>query len=136
MMILVAAAIQVIEAPSAHAASCGSMSHYHVGYYQYGASPVQLEGASASITDAGGYVLCTGDSGASNNSSSWTMVSSNNASGWAQSGTMYRWSYGSCVKHWAQQASSGSSWADYYLGGGTDYAKITALVQRYRAEKR
>jgi hypothetical protein len=114
--ILVAAAIQVIEAPGAHAASCGTMSHYHVGYYQYGSSPFQLEGASASITDAGGYVLCTGDSSGSNNSSSWTMVSANDGNGWAQSGTIYRWGYGSCVKHWAQQNAGGST-VNYYAGG-------------------
>jgi hypothetical protein len=76
----------------------------------------QLEGASASITDAGGYVLCTGDSSGSNNSSSWTMVSANDGNGWAQSGTIYRWGYGSCVKHWAQQNAGGST-VNYYAGG-------------------
>src|SRR5262245_55675886 len=39
------------------------------------------------------------------------------AGGWAQSGTMYRWGYGSCVKRWAQQSATGSNWNDYYLSG-------------------
>jgi hypothetical protein len=116
--ILVATVLQAIESPAANAAACGTKSNYHDGYYQFGASPVQLEGASAWITDQGGYVLCTTDTNEGTNlSTSWTMVVSGNGSGWAQSGTMYRWGKGSCVKHWAQQAQNSSSWGDYYAAG-------------------
>ncbi len=68
------------------------------------------------ITDRGGYILCTTNTnGGMNFSTSWTIVFGTSG-GYAQSGTMYRWGYGSCVKGWAEQATS-SGFADYYIGG-------------------
>jgi hypothetical protein len=58
------------------------------------------------------------------------MVVSHNVGGYAQSGTMYRWGYGSCVKRWAEQAATGPDWADYYLGGCSSVGDI----RRYRQE--
>lgn len=123
--------IQIVAPPAAVAAACGINSNYHVGYSHNGASPIQLEGVSAYIRDRGGYTLCTTDSnGGTNFSNSWTMVVSANFSGWAQSGTMYRWGYGSCVKRWAEQASSASNWFDCYLGG----CSTVGDVRRYKQE--
>jgi hypothetical protein len=70
---------------------------YSTNNYFGGPEPATYEGASAMITDRGGYVLCTTDTnGGTNFSTTWTMVFGSN--GYAQSGTMYRWGYGSCVK--------------------------------------
>ena len=79
--------------------------------------PTTWEGASAIITDAGGYTLCTSDhNGGVNFSTTWSMVYGTN--GLVQSGTMYRWGYGSCVKRWAEQwVGTYNSSDDYYIGG-------------------
>jgi hypothetical protein len=115
--LMAAGLIQVVAPPSANAASCGSRSTRLVGYNQYEPSPLWVEGVSAVITDRGGYVLCTTENSIKNFSSSWTMVF-DEALGWAQSGTMYRWGYGSCVKLWAQQARTGvNDWVESFAGG-------------------
>jgi hypothetical protein len=105
---------------SASAASCSAAKNlqatYYTGYYA-GSQPDTYEGASAMLTDRGGYVLCTTDTnGGVNFSTSWVMIQTD-ASHYAQSGTMYRWGYGSCVKRWAEQTPPTGSFQDFYIGG-------------------
>jgi hypothetical protein len=126
------AAGMVIALPEAASAeACGSFSNRQVGWGTWawtgGPQPYQYEGVSARITDEGGYVLCTTDQSGANFSTSWTMVFSNNSTGWAQSGTMYRYGYGSCVKRWSEQSANGTSWVDTEIAG----CSIVGETHRY-----
>jgi hypothetical protein len=121
LFLLVQAAI-VAFPQVASAEGCGTNQNLQAGYstnfWTGGPEPLSYEGASAVILDRGGYVLCTTDTnGGTNFSTSWTMVFGNTG-GWAQSGTMYRWGFGSCVKRWAEQRQTPTgAWGDYYVGG-------------------
>jgi len=116
----IVACLQTNGGSPAYAASCSSPGNWQVGFYSnfwQGSQPIPVEGASANLTDRGGYVLCTTDSNPnSNNVSSWTMVLANDGKGWAQSGAIYRFGYGNCVRRWAEQANN-DSWLDYYING-------------------
>lgn len=118
-ILAVVSTMLVISAPSAAAASCSPAQNLQVGYstvYWPHAQSMRYEGAMASILDRGGYVLCTTDpSPGVNFSTSWVMIQGGN--GYAQSGTMYRWGYGTCVKRWAEQAAPGGGFQDFYVGG-------------------
>jgi hypothetical protein len=120
-LFLLAQAVVIAFPQAANAEGCGTNQNLQAGYSTNnwsGAEPLTYEGASAVILDRGGYVLCTTDTnGGTNFSTTWTMVFGNTG-GWAQSGTMYRWGYGSCVKRWAEQMQTpNGAWGDYYIGG-------------------
>ncbi|TWP32065.1 hypothetical protein [Leekyejoonella antrihumi] len=118
--VLLIAALSLVAAPRAAAEACDARNNLQTGWasnFWNGTEPRSYEGVSAVILDRGGYVLCSTDTnGGWNFSTTWTMIVSNNLNGYAQSGTMYRFGYGTCVKRWAEQ-NSGSSWADYYISG-------------------
>lgn len=119
VLVLVVAGLGALPQP-AWAEACGTQQNLQTGWstnhWTGGPEPMTYEGVSAVILDRGGYVLCTTDTnGGVNFSTTWTMVFGSSG-GYAQSGTMYRWGYGTCVKRWAEQ-NWGSGWADYYIGG-------------------
>jgi hypothetical protein len=121
LFLLVQAAI-VAFPQVASAEGCGAYQNLQTGFasnfWPGGPEPTSYEGASAVITDRGGYVLCTTDTnGQTNFSTSWTMIFGNSG-GYAQSGTLYSWGDGSCVKRWAEQKQTpNGAWGDYYVGG-------------------
>ncbi len=101
--------------------NCGTLVNTQVGFSTnnwHGApQPSLYEGVSANLTDRFGYVLCDSDTRAGYNFvTTWDMIFSNDGTGYAQSGTMYRYGYNACVKRWAEQSFSGV-FADYYIGG-------------------
>lgn len=106
----------------ASAEGCGTNQNLQTGFstnnWPGGPEPLTYEGASAVILDRGGYVLCTSDTnGGTNFSTTWTMVFGNTG-GYVQSGTMYRFGFGSCVKRWAEQRQTPTgAFADFYIGG-------------------
>lgn len=108
-------------AQSAATVNCGTFVNTQVGFSTnnwHGApQPSTYEGVSANLTDRFGYVLCDSDTrGGFNFVTTRDMVFSNDGTGYAQSGTMYRYGYNGCVKRWAEQSFSGV-FNDYYIGG-------------------
>lgn len=89
-------------AAAAPKSNCGTSQNQQTGYstlYWTGSQPRQYEGASATITDRSGYVLCTSDPNPGTNFITvWPMVFAHQPSaGYAQSGNMYRFGYNTCV---------------------------------------
>jgi hypothetical protein len=83
--------------------NCDPSGNYQEGYVSSsGSQPMQYEGASAQLTYEFGNICTQGDTTGNNVSTAWTMVFSNDAKGWAQSGLLYiyGWSY---WHHFAQQ---------------------------------
>jgi len=120
-MLAAVTAAQFVAPRTASAGACGTVFNHQAGYgtdFWTGSQPLAYEGVSANITDRGGYLLCTTNTnGGQNFSTSWTMVYGHNTA-YAQSGTMYRFGYGSCGQRWAEQKQDDAhTFVDFYLGG-------------------
>lgn len=122
----------------ASAEACGTYQNLQVGYSTNnygGGQPATYVGVSSNITDAGGYVLCSSDQdGRYNFSTSWNMVFGSGPGQYAQSGTLYRYGYGSCVKRWAQQTAPNGIWQDFFAGGCSSVGDVNHFWQQRLAQ--
>src|SRR5216684_889211 len=86
--LLLCSAVPGVSTASAAGQCVGSPAYYHIGYNS-GTNPQtnQFEGAAANLTYQLVY-LCTGDNTASNFSTVWTAIASNDQTGYAQSGEL------------------------------------------------
>lgn len=116
VFVLLSSLMQVLLPPSAFAATCDTSTNLQVAWASFSSSqPTSYEGVKAILTDRNGYSLCTTDTGINNFTTVWTMI--NGSNGYAQSGTMFRWSYGYCVKRWAEQTTSSGGFVETFTGG-------------------
>lgn len=98
--------------------ACGTTQNYQQGQSTVsgGSQPIAIEGASAIVTDGGGWLICLSDTnGNINFDTTYVMIQASN--GYSQSGLMYRYGFGSCIKLWAQQREPGKTAVDAYAGG-------------------
>jgi hypothetical protein len=107
---------------SALAATCSPSTEldYDQGYYSNPSQQTSTyEGVSAQFTDAGGYVLCSGDKTIGNVSADWDMIAGVNGDpgSWEQAGTLYVYGYGSCVKKFAQELTPGGNPQNFFGPG-------------------
>jgi hypothetical protein len=120
---LISSTVLLVDiAPASATVPCGNFISLQEGYDgdTTHSQPAEYQGVAATITDAGGYVLCTTDTSANNFSTSWVMIAGQLPS-YEQAGIMYR--YGGvpgppyCPHKWAEEKPPGAPFKDYYVTG-------------------
>lgn len=108
--LLLAANLSAIVSPTpvvGSIAACDTLGHYFAGDSSLATQePIPYEGVSASLTYRNSG-LCTTDKTSDNDSTAWTMLSSSDGDGYAQSGVLHNWPTGPCIRHWAAQNEYG-----------------------------
>lgn len=120
---MLASVSQLISPTTALAAgACGVQGSYQIGFASVPGypQPYAYRGAMATITDAGGYRLCTGVGYPYNFAVAWVMLFSNDGNGYAQSGTVYNSAQSpDCVRIFSeQQLNQATGFGSDVLYGG------------------
>jgi hypothetical protein len=114
-----AVTLLVVEAGPASALGCGIQYQSDQEGYSTrfaGAQPHAIEGTRSTISNPGGFVLCSGDTNPMTNFSvTWDQISAQTGHAQAQAGLYY--SFGdSCVRNWAEQTNTAGQISDVFNG--------------------